>query len=135
MSIRQIAELIAWQRAMDFAVEIYEATRNWPREEIYGLTSQVRRSAASVPSNIAEGQGRFSTREFLNYLSISYGSLTESFTQIKLGERLNYLTVAETAKLVDRADEVGRIINGLVRSLELKLDTPAGRGKRRESRQ
>ncbi|MCB9894103.1 MAG: four helix bundle protein [Planctomycetes bacterium] len=133
MSVKSIEDLIAWQKAMDFVVEVYHSTRNWPREELYGLTSQLRRSAVSVPSNIAEGQGRFSTKEFLNHLSISYGSLTESFTQIKIARRLNYLEEEQSAELASRADEVGRIINGLARKLEAKIDEPAGRGKRRRT--
>ena len=85
--VRSYRDLVVWQRAMELAQAVYELTGTWPREEIYGLTSQVRRAAVSVPSNIAEGQGRASTKEFLNYLSIAYGSLMECETQALLAER------------------------------------------------
>lgn len=130
MSITKVQDLIAWQKSVEFVVDLYDATSSWPREDLYGLTSQVRRSAVSVPSNIAEGQGRFTTREFLHHLSISYGSLTEAYTQIIIANKLNYLPEKRMLLLVDRADEIGRIINGLTRKLEAKLEQPAGRGKR-----
>jgi four helix bundle protein len=88
--MRSYRDLVAWQKAMDLVQEVYAATREWPRREAFGLTSQVRRAAVSVPSNIAEGYGRQSSREFLNYLSIAYGSLMELETQLLIGFRLGY---------------------------------------------
>src|SRR5215470_4196259 len=88
--IKRYSELIAWQKAMDLVQAIYKATERFPKEEIYGLTSQIRRASVSVPSNIAEGQGRKSTNEFLHHLSIAYGSLMEVETQVLIAERLNY---------------------------------------------
>ena len=70
-------ELVAWEQAMELATEVYQATRDWPREETYGLTHQVRRAVVSVPSNIAEGQGRNSPKEFLHHLGVAHGSLCE----------------------------------------------------------
>ena len=78
VAVRNYQELIAWQKAMDLVVVAYEATKQFPREETYGLSSQLRRAAVSIPSNIAEGQGRRTTNEFLHFLSIAYGSLRHS---------------------------------------------------------
>ncbi|HKC66104.1 MAG TPA: four helix bundle protein, partial [Pyrinomonadaceae bacterium] len=88
--VRNYSELIVWQKAMDLVEGIYAATKQFPKEEIYGLTSQIRRAAVSIPSNIAEGQGRKSINEFLHHLSIAYGSLREVETQILIAERLLY---------------------------------------------
>ena len=92
-------DLIAWQKAMDLVTAIYRATAGFPRDEIYGLTSQLRRAAVSIPSNIAEGQGRQSTREFIHFLSIAYGSLNEAQTQILIAERLKYLNDSDCQSL------------------------------------
>jgi four helix bundle protein len=115
---RNYSDLIAWQKAMDLVELIYKATAQFPKEEIYGLTNQLRRAVVSVPSNIAEGQGRNSTSEFRRFLSISYGSLREVETQILIAKRLNYLNEAQTERLMNLAGEVGRLINGLSNSLE-----------------
>jgi len=102
---------------MDLVERIYAATKQFPKEEIYGLTSQVRRAAVSIPSNIAEGQGRKSTNEFLHHLSIAYGSLREVETQILIAGRLLYLKQEEIIRLLESSAEVGRLINGLSNSL------------------
>jgi four helix bundle protein len=117
MSVRNYSDLIAWQKAMDLVEGIYAATKQFPKEELYGLTSQVRRAAVSIPSNIAEGQGRKSTSEFLHYLSIAYGSLREVETQILIAGRLLYLTQEEVNRLLESSAEVGRLINGLSNSI------------------
>src|SRR5438132_2398513 len=114
MKVKNYQELIAWQKAMDLVEDVYKASKTFPREEIYGLTSQIRRAAVSVPSNIAEGQGRKSTREFQHHLSIAYGSLMEVETQVLIAERLNYLTQVQAQSLIDCTSEVGRVINGLL---------------------
>ncbi len=88
MKVKNYRELVVWQKAMTFVELVYRATRQFPREELYGLTNQLRRAAVSVPSNIAEGQGRFSTREFLSFLSIARGSLREAETQLMIAQRL-----------------------------------------------
>jgi four helix bundle protein len=115
--LKKYNELVACQKAMDLVQMIYKATSQFPNDELYGLTSQIRRAAISVPSNIAEGQGRKSTREFQHHLSIAYGSLMEVETQVLIAERLNYLTQAQTQRLIDYTSEVGRVINGLLNSL------------------
>ncbi len=119
--VMQYEELEVWQQAMDWVILVYQETRRFPREEIYGLTSQIRRAAVSVPSNIAEGQGRRSTKEFLNHLAIARGSLFEVETQVKLATRLDYLTHERTRAILDNSRTVGRLLNGLIRALEKKL--------------
>ena len=117
MTVRNYSELIAWQKAMNLVEGIYTATKRFPKEELYGLTSQVRRATVSIPSNIAEGQGRKSTNEFLHHLSIAYGSLREVETQILIAGRLHYLDQQEINRLLELSAEVGRLINGLSHSL------------------
>ena len=109
-------QLIAWQKAMELVVEIYRTTKTFPRDELYGLTSQLRRAAVSVPSNIAEGQARYSRREFYRYLTVARGSLAEIETQVMLARSLDYLTSGATSLLLTKAGELGRILNGLISS-------------------
>jgi four helix bundle protein len=117
MKVRNYQDLIAWQRAMDLVVEVYEATKTFPREEIYGLRSQIRSAAVSIPSNIAEGQGRRTTPDFLRHLSIAYGSLREVETQTLIAARLRYIAHAKCVEIMNLAGEVGHLLNGLVASL------------------
>ena len=117
MKVRNYQELIVWQRAMDMVEEIYKATKDFPREELYALTSQIRRAAVSIPSNIAEGQGRRTTADFLRHLSIAYGSLREVETQALIARRLKYIAQAKLEDVMNRAGEVGRLLNGLMASL------------------
>ena len=91
MPVQHYRELLVWQRAMDLVEAVYRLTGHFPSTQIYGLTSQLRRAAVSVPSNIAEGQGRSTTRDFLHHLSMAQGSLFEAETQISIGQRLGYL--------------------------------------------
>ena len=115
--VKSHRDLIAWQKAMDLAVLIYQATGAFPRHELYGLTNQVRRAAASIPANIAEGQGRRSKPEFCQFLGNARGSLLELDTHLELALRLNYLTASQHEGIHKDVEEVGRIINGLLRSL------------------
>jgi four helix bundle protein len=117
MAVKSYRDLIAWQKAMDLVVDIYEVTKEFPRDELYGLTSQTRRSAVSIPCNIAEGQARDSTKEFAHFLSISYGSTAELETQLLIAERLGFIGHEQTTDRLEQCAEVGRIINGLRRSL------------------
>ena len=119
-SIRSYRELTAWKKAMQLAKLVYTLTRGWPKEELYSLTTQIRRAAVSIPSNIAEGQGRFSTKEFMHFLRVAHGSLTEMETQIILAQDLGYLSNEQTDQLLASSAEVGRLINGLYRSLANK---------------
>jgi four helix bundle protein len=117
MAGRDFRDLTAWQRAMDLAEAIYFQTSGFPNHETFGLRSQLRRAATSLPSNIAEGQGRHSRREFRRFVTIACGSLSEIETQLLLAERLKYLTPEVTAHLIEKCAEVGRLLNGLLRSL------------------
>lgn len=96
---------------------VYNLIKTFPKEEIYGLSGQLRRVIVSVPSNIAEGQGRDSVKGFIHYLSISYGSLMEVETQLQIAANLGYLKQVEVDKLLEQTAEVGRLLNGLSRSL------------------
>lgn len=117
-TVRNYRELIVWQKAMDLVELVYQATKQFPKEELYGLTSQVRRSAVSIPSNIAEGQARKSTAEFLNFLSIANGSRAEIETQILLAQRLKYVKNDTAQPILNLSEEVNRLLNGLLNSLK-----------------
>ena len=120
MAGKSYKDLIVWQKAMDLVVSVYKATQGFAREEIYGLTAQIRRAAVSIPSNIAEGQGRRSPKEFQRFLAIAYGSLQETETQLMIAHRLNYIDASKARQLLDQCAEVGRLLNGLMKSLENK---------------
>ena len=108
MAVRHYTDLIVWQKAMNLVEEVYRITDSFPKREIFGLTNQVRRSAVSIPSNIAEGQGRSTTADFLRYLYIARGSLQEMETQIMLAQRLKYLCESDYLPLMAQAsDHVG----------------------------
>ena len=115
---RTYRELVAWQKAMKFVTEIYAATQRFPSEERYGLTNQLRRAAVSIPSNIAEGQARFSQKEFHHFLSQARGSLVEIETQLLIARELKYLQPAKADSLLAAADELGRVLNGLIASIK-----------------
>jgi four helix bundle protein len=102
---------------MDMVAGIYRVTRKFPREEMFGLTNQLRRAAVSVPSNIAEGQGRGIGQAFAQHLRIANGSLQEAETQLMIAERLEYITEAQLLSLMDTTCEVGRLLGGLLRSI------------------
>jgi len=110
-------ELVVWQRSIQLATTIYRLTSGFPKEELYGLTSQIRRSAVSVPSNIAEGQGRLSTGEFRQFLSVARGSNCELQTQLEIARTLNF----GDSKLIDEAEglshEVGKMIHAIVEKI------------------
>ena len=113
-------QLKVWQKAMDLTVEIYSIIKYLPREETYALSDQLRRSAVSIPSNIAEGQGRNSDKEFVNFLSIARGSLWELETQIEICERLSYIDSSQKENVLTQTEEVGKMLNALAHSIELK---------------
>ena len=121
MTVKQYSELVAWQKAMELVEDVYQITNGFPKNEVYGLTSQLRRAAVSIPSNIAEGQSRGS-REFVHFLCIAHGSLSEAETQMEIARRLGYLDKERLAAFMQKAAEVGRLIHGLSRSIE-KLAT------------
>lgn len=108
---------------MELVRHVYRIAAGFPQEETFGLRSQIQRAAVSVPSNIAEGQGRESTKEFLRHLSIAYGSLMEVETQILIAQDLKYMDEKSTFELLELSAETGRVINGLIRSLKRKLES------------
>jgi four helix bundle protein len=114
---RSYKDLIAWQKAMDLVTATYRATAAFPKEEQFGLTSQLRRAAVSIPSNIAEGQGRLSEKEFRHFLGQARGSLMEVETQLQIAQNLGYAQSTQTNELLSACAEVGRILNGLLASI------------------
>jgi four helix bundle protein len=117
MTIRNYTDLIAWQKSMALAGSVYRVTSGMPSEERFGLTAQMRRAAVSIPSNIAEGQGRRRDGEFRHYLSIAHGSVRELETQLMLSEQLGFLEGTAVRPLLTDAAEVGRLITGLDNSI------------------
>lgn len=117
MPIRSYRELIAWKKAIVLVTDLYVTTQAFPKHELYGLAGQIRRAAVSIPSNIAEGQGRLTRGEFRQFLGHARGSLFELESQIVIAENLKYIEKASAHELLKRIDELGRILNGLLKSL------------------
>jgi len=113
-------DLRVWQEALKLAFAVYHETTDFPKHEVYGLTQQMRRAAVSVPSNIAEGKGHRSDREFTHFLFHARGSLLELQTQILIAEELQYLPGDSARHLLDSADGVGRALSGLISSLSAR---------------
>ena len=113
MSIQNYKDLIVWQKAMDLAEQIHRLSKAFPKEELYGLTSQIRRAAVSVPSNIAEGHARQSTAEFRNFLSIAQGSVAEVETQQLLAQRFEYLTPVQAQPAEQLISEIAKMLHSL----------------------
>jgi len=106
-------DLDVWKKSVDFVVNIYRITSKFPKEEIYGITSQIRRASVSIPSNIAEGAGRNSDKEFLYFLSIALGSIAETDTQLLISKELNFMAELEYENLLNDLIEVRKMILGL----------------------
>ena len=131
--MRNYNNILAWQKSDDLVVSIYESTRIFPKEEIYSLTSQIRRAAYSVPSNIAEGASRSSQKDYLHFLFIARGSLAETTYFLHLSRRLGGLSDERHGRLAEQADEASRVLTGLIGAVEkeaagktrdLRLETP-----------
>ena len=116
--VQSYRDLVAWNKAMELVTEIYRVTKEFPKEELFGLMSQLRRAAVSIPSNIAEGKGRLSKGEFRQFLGNARGSLAEVETQILIAQNLNYLDEPETSKLLAMVEEVGKVLNGLLSAVK-----------------
>ena len=122
MSLSSFQDLRVWQEAMKLAAEIYRSTANFPRHELYGLSQQIRRAAVSVPSNIAEGKGHRSDKEFVHFLFHARGSLLELQTQLMIAEELQYLSRSEAQRVLHIwRRRVGRALSGLINSLRERL--------------
>ena len=117
MSVKSYKELLVWQKAMLLTEETYRLAKLLPREELYALSGQMRRAAVSIPSNIAEGQARSSTKEFVNFLSIARGSTAELETQLTICVRLKYLQQSQTGPALSLCSEVGKMLNALIGKL------------------
>jgi four helix bundle protein len=121
MALRSYQELIGWKKGIELVTDVYRLTQKFPKQEIYGLTSQIRRAAVSIPSNIAEGQGRMSRGEFKQFLGHARGSVFELESQVLIARNLAYLNLEEGEFLLARITELGRILNGLLNSLDPAL--------------
>ncbi|MGE3623129.1 MAG: four helix bundle protein [Bdellovibrionales bacterium] len=130
MTVNSYRDLEVWQKSVDMVARIYEATKLFPREELYTLTSQIRRAAISIPSNIAEGRGKRSTRDFMRYISIACGSLAELETQLVIAGKLGYLPAHQLDPLFDELARIGRMLNGMLAGLEKRLSGSPNAGCR-----
>jgi four helix bundle protein len=115
--MRPHQKLDSWGKSVDLVVEVYKATERFPKEEKYGLTSQIRRAAVSVPANIAEGAGRYSQKEFAHFVSNAQGSASELETELIIAHRLGYLSEALFIQLITDLERIGRLITGLTRRI------------------
>lgn len=120
MSVVNYQDLLVWQKAMDYVEVCYDIAQFLPKEEVFGLTSQLKRASVSIPSNIAEGDGRISRGEYIHFLGIAQGSLRESETQIILASRLNFISDKQTTNALSKSKEVGILLGKLIRSLKNK---------------
>jgi four helix bundle protein len=107
-------DLIAWQKAMSFVMDVYKTTKAFPRDELFGLASQMRRAVVAIPTSIAEGQARYSPSDFFHFLARARGALVEVETQIMITQNLEYITPEHGQQLLDKAAELGKILNGLI---------------------
>jgi four helix bundle protein len=118
--IKSYRDLLVWQQAMDLAVSCYKLSKKFPKEDLFGLTSQLRRSSASIAANIAEGHGRESSQTFIQYLRISQGSLKETETHIILAGRLELGVKQELKDALASCDEIGKMLRSLIRAIQDK---------------
>lgn len=120
MAIATYRDLIVWRKAVDFVTRIYDATRQFPEDERFGLTSQLRRSSVSIPSNIAEGHGRYATNDYLRFLRIATGSLCEVQTQLLIAKNLSFLSESSYNQLDELTKEIERMLSSMIRKLNQK---------------
>jgi four helix bundle protein len=120
-SIKTFKDLIVWQKALDLSVQIYRLTGEFPKHELYGLSSELRKTSRSIACNIAEGHKRWSTRDYVHFLRISAGSAAELESQILLSERLGYLQKNTAEQIRYMLSEIARMLDALIRSLKMRL--------------
>lgn len=113
-------DLDVWKKSVSLVTSIYEVTKDFPKDEIYGITNQIRRSAVSIPSNIAEGSARQGDKEFAQFLYISLGSLSELETQLIIANNLKYLTLNDYELTIDRLEEIRKMLLGLIKFVKNK---------------
>lgn len=116
--ISSYRDLLVWQQAMDLAVAVYDASRDWPRDELYGLTAQSRRASVSIAANVAEGYGRESKRSYVQFLCVAQGSVKELETHLLIARRVGIIDDSATTALLERCESVGKLLRLLVRKLE-----------------
>ena len=124
LGLQKYEDLIVWQKAMDLVAEVYRIAKLLPSEELNALSNQMRRAAVSIPSNIAEGQERSTTKDFIKYLFIAKGSKAELETQLLICARLQYLTQSQIETAQDLLVEIGKMLNAMIKSLSAKLHHP-----------
>ena len=117
---RTYRDLIVWQKAVLLAVEVYKVTKCFPKDEIYGLTSQLRRAGVAIPSNIAEGQGRGHLSEYIQFLKIAYGSAAEVETQLMIAKKINYISNSNYDSILLLLYEIMKMLNSLILKLKPK---------------
>lgn len=120
MSVDSYRDLIVWQKSMDLVVVCYEITKSFPPNEVYGLTSQLKRAAVSIPANIAEGHGRHGLGEYIHFLGIAQGSLRETETHLLIAKRLDFISSDKLNNALNLSTEISKMISGLTRSLRNK---------------
>ena len=120
-NIKSYRDLDVWKKAIDLAKMVYQITKSFPDEEKYGLVVQMRRAAVSIPSNIAEGHARTSTKEFMHFISVALGSIAELETQIVLSNHLEYIKMDQREILLESLDIIGKMLRGLYKSLEAHI--------------
>ena len=117
MNVQSYRDLIVWQKCVDLVAEIYAVTEPFPKSQLFSLSQQMQKAAISVPCNIAEGQGRSTTKDYLNFLHIARGSLQELETQLFIAHRLGFTSETARNETLAKTMEIGRLLNGLIRSL------------------
>lgn len=121
-TVKTFKDLLVWQKSVSLVEVVYNFTSSFPKEEIYGLTSQMRRASISIASNIAEGSSRKTTKEFIRFLSIANGSLMELETQLIIAEKLQMLSKNNCGLAIEKIDEISRMINSLINSLLRRVE-------------
>ncbi len=122
ISVRTHKDLEVWKLSIDFVTEIYAITKSYPKEEQFGITNQIRRAAVSVPSNIAEGAGRRSDKEFLQFLYIALGSVQEIDTQLLISLNLEFISKSDYDNLMTKLNQISKMLFGLIKSIKQKLN-------------
>ena len=112
--VKTYKDLLVWQKAIHFVTQVYKAVKGFPQEELYGLTSQIKRAAVSIPSNIAEGYGRKSTKDYLRFLQIAMGSIFEIQTQLEISKNLEFVSESSFGELYEYSREIERMLSSMI---------------------
>jgi four helix bundle protein len=123
--IKTYKDLLVWKRSVSLAIKIYSVTEKFPKSEVYGIVSQMRRCAVSIPSNIAEGRNRGTRKDFAQFLRIALGSAAELETQTEISKNLNFLEEPEYSQITSEISEIGMMLRAIIRKLDLNSKLPA----------